>query len=467
MQSANRGVTWPSLPEVIGSGIRIVGLGPGAMEDLTLGAWQALTSAKRVMARTRHHPCLAPLSDYVSYGTYDDVYEEYPEFADVYAEIARRVVELGSLPGGVVYAVPGHPWVGEATTPLILQRAQEVGRTVVVVNGLSFVESSYGALAVDIMDGGQVLDAMILARQHYPKLDVGLPLLVGQLYARWLASDVKLVLLNAYPEDHPVTVVHAATTQKQRLQAVDLHELDHSDDFDHLTSLYVPPLDSGSFTDLQEIVAHLRSPLGCPWDREQTLETLRHGLLDECAEVLEAIDAESDGADNSVDIAEEVGDLLLVATMMVQIASEEGRFRMADAIHGIVTKLTRRHPHVFGSIAVENVDEVLTNWEEIKAAEKVAKGQAISGPLDGVPARLPALEKARMLQAKAAKAGLLDRTALAHSQPSLREAVGRSPGEGSLGELLWALVALAHENDINAEDALRSHAVQFRQVHTK
>jgi tetrapyrrole methylase family protein/MazG family protein len=463
MQAAKRSEKRPDLPEATASDIRIVGLGPGAMEDLTLGAWRALTTAGRVMARTRHHPCLAILSDTISYGTYDDVYEDYTEFADVYAEIARRVVRLGSQQAGVVYAVPGHPWVGEATTPLILQHAQEVGLSVSVVNGLSFVEASYGAIAVDIMDGGQVLDGMILARHHYPKVDVGLPLLVGQLYARWLASDVKLVLLNAYPEGHPVTLVNAASTPDQRLRTVELHELDHTDDFDHLTSLYVPPLGKGSFTDLQEIVAHLRSPLGCPWDREQTLETLRHGLLDECAEVLEAIDAESDGSDNSEHIAEEVGDLLLVATMLVQIASEEGRFRMADSIHGVVTKLIRRHPHVFGDVAVDNVDEVLTNWDAIKAAEKAAKGQVIADPLDGVPAHLPALEKARMLQGKAAKAGLLDRTALARSLPALREALDRSPAERALGGLLWGLVALAHEYDINAEDALRSHLVRYRQ----
>ena len=140
---------------------------------------------------------------------------------------------------------------------------------------------------------------------------------------------------------------------------------------------------------------------------------------------------------------------------------------MADSIHGIVTKLIRRHPHVFGDVAVDNVDEVLSNWDAIKAAEKAARGQTVADPLDGVPAHLPALEKARMLQSKAAKADLLDRTALAHSFPALGEALGQSPAEKDLGGLLWALVALAYEHDLNSEDALRSHLVRYRQEQAK
>jgi tetrapyrrole methylase family protein/MazG family protein len=315
------------------------------------------------------------------------------------------------------------------------------------------------------MDGGQVVDAMLLARQHHPQVEVSLPLLVGQLYARWLASDVKLTLMNAYPDDHAVTLVQAAGTAQQRLTTLPLHELDRRDDFDHLTSLVVPPLVRGSFTGLQEIVAHLRAPEGCPWDREQSLTSLRQDLLSECAEVLEAIDAETDGDDNAPHIAEELGDLYLVATMLVQIATEEERFRMADVIDQIVTKLIRRHPHVFGDVAVAGVDQVLRNWDAIKAAEKAAKGQTAASPLAGVPAHLPALEKARQLQSKAAKAGLLDRATLAHSRPALATLLGEKPDAATLGEMLWQVVALAHSHDLNAEDALRSYAVAFRRAH--
>lgn len=462
------GFPW-SGPAVPSAEIRIVGLGPGDLGDLTLAAWQALSTAQRILVRTRRHPCVAALAKHLSLAGCDDLYEAYADFAAVYAAIVDRVLTLAREPGGVVYAVPGHPWVGEATTRLILERAADAGLTVQVIGGISFVEAVFGAVGVDILDGGQVMDAMLLAQQHHPRLDVGLPLLVGQLYSRGVASDVKLTLMNAYPDDHPVTLVAGAGTAAQVAVTLPLHELDRRDDFDHLTSLYISPLLRGSFTDLQEIVAHLRAPEGCPWDQEQTLESLRQDLLGECAEVLEAIDADAAmqdaGEDNSAHLAEELGDLYLVATMLVQIATEEGRFRLADVMQGIVTKLIRRHPHVFGDVDVENVDQILRNWDTIKAAEKAAKGQTAAHPLDGIPGHLPALEKARVLQSKAHKAGLLDRTALAEARPALGRLLGDAPDAETVGALLWEVVALAHRHEINAEDALRAYTVAFRSQH--
>ena len=331
----------------------------------------------------------------------------------------------------VVYAVPGHPWVGEATTPLLLAQAQAHGAEVTIIGGMSFVAPAFAAAGVDLMDGSQVCDAMLLARQHYPQVETSLPLLAAQVYARWLASDLKLTLLAAYPPDHEVVVLRGAGTAAQAVERLPLEELDRSDRFDHLTSVYVPPLAAyGSFSALLELVAHLRAPEGCPWDREQTLESLRQDLLDEAAEVMEAIDLEADGRDNSRHIAEELGDLYLVASMLTQIATEEGRFQIGDVMRGVVTKLIRRHPHVFSDVEVSGVDNVLTNWDAIKAQEKAEQGIA-PHPLDGVPAALPALEKARKLQSKAAKLGWLDRSALAGADPNLAAAVGTVARRGT------------------------------------
>ena len=447
--------------------VTIVGLGPGRIEDLTLAAWSTLVNAEQMIVRTRRHPCVEALPNAATFIDCDDLYEAHAEFAAVYAAIVERVLTLARTGQAVIYAVPGHPWVGEATTRLLLQLAAEAGLTVRIVGGLSFIEPAFAAVGVDAMDGGQVVDAMLLARQHHPQVEVGLPLLVAQLYARWLASDVKLTLLNAYPPEHPVTLIHGAGTAQQRLYVHPLHELDHVDCFDHLTTLYVPPLPAHhSFRDLQEIVAHLRAPEGCPWDREQTLASLRHDLLGECAELLEAIDAETDGDDNSEHIAEELGDLFLSAAMMAQIACEEGRFQLGDVMHGVVTKLIRRHPHVFGDAQVDGVGQVLVNWDAIKAQEKAAKGIA-PHPLDGVPAALPALDKARELQSKAAKAGLLDRSAVGHANPALVASLGQRIDAEAVGQALWQLVALAKEHDIIAEDALREQAVRFRAEHQK
>jgi XTP/dITP diphosphohydrolase len=176
---------------------------------------------------------------------------------------------------------------------------------------------------------------------------------------------------------------------------------------------------------------------------------------------MEAIDLEVDGRDNSRHIAEELGDLYLVASMLTQIATEEGRFQIGDVMRGVVTKLIRRHPHVFSDVEVSGVDNVLSNWDAIKAQEKAEQGIA-PHPLDGIPAALPALEKARKLQSKASKLGWLDRTALANADPTLAAAVGPALDEERLGSLLWQLVAIAHRHDLNAENALRSYAAHYR-----
>ena len=457
--------------------IVIVGLGPGQVDDLTLGAWRALATAlggesptnprtaiaRTLIVRTVRHPIVDLFPG--AFQSCDDLYDAHDDFRAVYGAITARVIGAAQQ-GPVLYAVPGHACVGEATTGLIRTAAAAAGLTVQVVGGVSFVDATFAAVGVDPMDGSQVVDAMLVARQHHPQVEVGLPLLVAQVYARWLASGLKLTLMNAYPDDHPVTVIAHAGTPEQRCMTMPLHKLDHGEIFDHMTSVYVPPLQDGGFTDLQAIVAHLRAPEGCPWDQEQTLETLRRDLLGEAVEVLEAIDLEEDGRDNSPHIAEELGDLLLLVTMMIQIATEEGRFKMAQVAEHIVHKLIRRHPHVFADEAIAGLQDIYDNWDAIKAAEKAEKGEAPAGPLDGVPPQLPALAKAHKLQSKAAKAGLLDRAALAASMPELTALLGDSPTQAKVGQVLWVLAALAHRHEIDAEDALRSYLVHQRaQLH--
>jgi tetrapyrrole methylase family protein/MazG family protein len=449
-------IPWPDL-QLSEADITIVGLGPGDVGNMPLAVWQILHTARQVILRTERHPGVEVLRKHTDLITCDDLYEAHADFRQVYIAIAERVIAAARR-GPVAYAVPGHPWIGEATTMMIRTAAEESGLTVHVMGGASFIAPSFAAMGVDAMDGSQIVDGMLLARRHHPQIDLNLPTLVAQVYAGSLASDVKLVLLNAYPPEHPVTLIQAVGTTHERTQTVPLHELDHGDDFDHLTSLFVPPLPRSSLLDLQELIAHLRAPEGCPWDQEQTLETLKAFLLDEAAETVEAIDAEDD--DHT---AEELGDLIGIAVMIAQVAGEEGRFQMGDAIRSSVEKLTRRHPHVFGEAEVANMDALYVQWDEIKAQERRIKGQAPKGPLD-LPASLPALEKARQMQSKAEKSGLLNRRALAAEDPRLAELLPEDASEAELGQLLWRLVALTKVRELDPETALRSYAVRFREA---
>jgi tetrapyrrole methylase family protein/MazG family protein len=443
-------------------GIIIVGLGPGDPTQITREAWQVLSEAEEVYLRTRRHPAVPHLPPHLRVHSFDHVYEERAHYAEIYAAIAEEILALGQRPIGVVYAVPGHPCVGEATTSLIAAEARARGMPLRIVAGLSFVEAACAALGLDPLERGlQVADAMLIARQHHPALEADRPAILGQIASRALASDVKLTLMNLYPDDHEVTVVQRAGLPGQRLIRLPLYELDRAVEFDDLTALYVPPLAGPcSFTSLQEVVARLRAPNGCPWDREQTHQSLRSDLLEETYEVLDALDAEDTAA-----LREELGDLLLHVAMHTQIATEEGEFRLPDVAVGIADKLIRRHPHVFGDAPVKDQADILRNWEAIKRRERSDNGGEAGSLLDGIPKTLPALAQAQAYLGRAARVGLgivADEERYATVERALRALrAGEKGSEERLTEALFALAALARGRGVDAEAALRGLNAKF------
>ncbi len=443
-------------------GITIVGLGPGDPGLLTIEAQQVLQTASEIYLRTRRHPTVEALPLSADIHSFDDVYERADTFEEVYAEIASRIVELGNRAEGIIYAVPGHPLVGEASVQRILALAEHGGLAVRIVEGLSFVEPVCTRLELDPLDGLQIADATTLAMRHYPEFNPDLPLLVSQLYSRDLAADVKLVLMMAYPDDHALTLVRAVGTQGELLRVIPLYELDRCEEIDHLTSLYVPPLsEPGSLAAFQEIVARLRAPGGCPWDREQTHRSLRPFLLEETFEVLHALDS-----DDVPSLTEELGDLLLQILLHTQIAIELGEFKMADVVSHIVAKLKRRHPHVFGEVQVSNAQEVLVNWERIKREEK--GHEHAEGILAGVPDTMPALARAQTLQRRAARVGFdwpdID-SVWAKVEEEWKELRGAAAGgaqAAELGDVMLSLVNLARWLSIDAECTLREATERFK-----
>jgi len=234
-----------------------------------------------------------------------------------------------------------------------------------------------------------------------------------------------------------------------------------------LTTLYVAPLEGvTSFEGFQETIAKLRSPEGCPWDREQTHETLRTNLLEECYEVLEAIDEGSPEA-----LSEELGDLLLQVVLHAQIAVEDGEFRMTDVISHIDAKLKRRHPHVWAGVDVSGVGDVVANWEAIKQQERAAKGAAERSLLDGIPRALPALAQAVAYSDRAARIGFdriegdgvwgdLPEKAAADLAGLLAVLETRAT---LMGDVLLVIADWARRQHIDPESALRGANQRFAQ----
>ena len=446
--------------------ITVVGLGPGAFDQLTQEAVTTLSQASEVWLRTARHPVVPHLPVGPTIHSFDALYEESETFEEVYATIARQVLALGARAEGVVYAVPGHPLVGEATVTQILKTAREDEIAMRIVPGLSFIEPALTALALDALDGLQIVDALDVIGTHYPILNPDVPVLIAQVYSRAVASDLKLVLMNLYPDEHQVALVDAAGTTAETVIWCPLYEIDHRD-HTPLTSLYITPLPYvGGFEHFLETVAHLRSPEGCPWDREQTHASLRETMLEETYEVLEALDREDDDA-----LREELGDLLLQVVMHAQIAGEEGMFQMADVIAGIDAKLKRRHPHVWGEVQVSDAYEVIVNWEAIKREEREKKGDARAETprflLDGVPKTLPALAQARAYSSRAARVGLdeVEITAdVAHIQQTMETFLQAHSAEDrgtALGEVLFAIVQCAGRLELDPEAVLREANLRF------
>ena len=517
--------------------ITIIGLGPGDARLLTREAWETLSGARTLYLRTAVHPTVAALPAHLELRTFDALYEEAGDFAALYARIAGELAERAASGEDVLYAVPGHPLVAEATTRHLLALAKARGIPTRIIAGLSFVEPTCELLELDPLAGGlQLLDALDLApptdgaepaadtpsvvggpsseswaslhgHAYEPALvpfplAVTRPALICQVYSRAVASHVKLSLMERYPARHPVTLVRAAgVAGAARAWTVPLHELDHQAEIDHLTSVYLPPLEP--LADLRgpegvgHVVARLLGPGGCPWDREQSPQSLRAALLEEAHEVLEALDAGDDEL-----LAEELGDLLLSIVMQAEMARQAGVFSIGDVYEHVAAKLIRRHPHVFGetngvrrepresvhdnavpmspapsspSLQPRAADlssgQVLQNWEQIKRGERAAKGQEPRGTLDGIPPSLPALAAAQKLSGRAAQAGFdsphtADTWALLHEElDELRAAANSGDAtrvESELGDVLLAAARLAWKLDVDAESALRAASARFR-----
>ncbi|HET9588389.1 MAG TPA: nucleoside triphosphate pyrophosphohydrolase [Anaerolineales bacterium] len=302
-----------------------------------------------------------------------------------------------------------------------------------------------------------LLEAGTLAAAHVPPYPPDMPALLTNVDSGELALHLKEVLLTTYPSEHLVQWVHGTKIKEERI--VEISGEDSSED----TCLYIPGLGEGtSFESFAEIVAHLRAPNGCPWDREQTHESLRKHLLEEAYEAIAAIDT-----GDFAEMREEFGDLLLQVVLQSQIANEEGQFNVNQVIQGIHSKIVRRHPHVFGDLKLDGVKGVLANWEKLKEQER-GKEEEGKGLLDGVPVAFPALSQAQEYQDRAARLGfdwsdiegVLDK--VKEEIEEIKDADTDFELASEIGDLFFALVNVARWKHVDAESALRETNAKFK-----
>ena len=396
--------------------IQLVGLGPGRPGQLTLEAREALDRAQRIFLCTAKHPLACQLAQDPRSTLLDYIFDEAESLDAAYQRIARTVVEQGRR-SMVVYAVPGDPSIGDGICQLIRRDAAGASLSCRTVHGVSLIEPVCAAIGLDpLIDGLQIVEASALilavhggsemsAADHfagrYRPYEPTRPLIIPQIDGQKILTSVKQALLQCYPPESPVNLVSDAGLEQERVWSGELDTVDRNAPTDRQMVLHVPPvnpiLPRGDFGTLSSVVALLRSPDGCPWDREQTHESIRHNLLEESYEAVDALDA----ADASSFVGE-LGDVLLQVVMHAQFAREAGEFTIEDVINEVSDKLIRRHPHVFGEVTLSTADGVLANWEKIKLQERGAEESIFAG----LPKSLPALHMFQIVARRAGRHGI-------------------------------------------------------------
>jgi tetrapyrrole methylase family protein/MazG family protein len=447
--------------------------------------------------------------------SFDTLYDSAETFDEVYDGVVERLVAAATEHGVVLYAVPGSPTVAEAT----VERLRADDRIEVeLLPAVSFLDLAWSRLGIDPLDAGvRLVDGHRFDTEAAGERG---PLLVAQCDHRDVLSAVKLALGdlvdaadagregpgavggghgssagsggdgdrdgdrvpqgreqgsgtgNGPGAEPTVTVLQRLGLPDEQVAEVRWDDLDRVVEPDHLTSLYLPRLAApiaGEVARFAEVVQRLRNE--CPWDREQTHHSLRRHLLEESYEVLEAIDhLDVEAGEGFDELEEELGDLLFQVVFHATLGAEEGRFTLADVARGISEKLIGRHPHVFGDVDADSVDEVLSRWDQLKKAEKGRESV-----MDGIPATLPALLYALKVQRRAASEGFAWRDLLTgeagdgeadEDEPDA--AAGKpdpdpdpDPDTAIAGRLL-ALVDEAERSGVDPESALRVAAERIR-----
>lgn len=444
--------------------IKIVGLGPGSPEALTIGAVKALEKSKNLYFRTEKHPTVDYLKENLNgFKTCDNYYEKGSSFDEVYSNIAADMIEEYKKKGELVYAVPGHPLVAEKSVLNLIALCDENNIKYEILPAVSFIDAMMDRLKIDPIEGLKIIDAFDIKNQI---LDKRIGTIITQVYNPLIASEVKLQLLEYYNDETEIYYVRAAGIEGQEsIRKIPLYELDMQEDIDYLTSVYIPRdiNNKKDFYDLIQVIETLRGENGCPWDIEQTHNSIKNQILEECYEVVEAIDKDDiDG------LIEELGDVLLHIVFHSVIGKEDGYFNINDVIQSITDKMIYRHPHVFGDEHKNSSEEVLTSWEELKIKEK--KFETLTDEIEAIAKTLPSLIRSCKVQKKASKVGFdFDNVIEASKkiEEELKEVLdvyksnNREKILEEVGDLLFACVNVSRLLNIDGEEALSNATRKF------
>ncbi|MDW5299476.1 MAG: nucleoside triphosphate pyrophosphohydrolase [Sedimentibacter sp.] len=441
--------------------VQIIGLGSGSKEDLTLKAHNALAEKIPTYVRTDRHPIIQELKKDICVNSFDDYFERYESFDEIYEKITERVVELSKQYKKINYCTAGSPYYGDIVTKKLLNEYKDE-INIIIIDGMSFLDKCIKLSGYSDYKSIAVLDCLEADEFSF---DVNFFNIITQVYDLEIASQLKLKLMEIYPDTVNVLKIDVL---EENVKEMPLFMIDQEKNYGFSTYFCILPIEISKNTvynvnNLCRIVKVLRGPDGCPWDMKQTHNSIRQNVIEEAYEVVDAID--NDDMDNLV---EELGDLLLQVIFHAELGSEEGYFNINDVVTNVCNKMYSRHPHVFGSVKADNVDEALKSWESAKQKEKNLN--TYTDNLKNVPKALSTLSRSYKIQKRAAEVGFDwpdENGAILKVKEELFEFIEEynrddfNKMEEEFGDLLFALVNFARFMKINPDIALNKTINKF------
>lgn len=426
--------------------INIVGLGYGSIGDLTVQTLKMLKNMQNIFIKGNGHPVMSELMD------------EGIKFKD-YKELYNNI-ERYSEPGeDAIYAVCGNPLEDEETIKHLLSICEEknINYKIYAAAGIkAFIQECAGRL----MGKVEVINSLIIENKSINKRN---EIVITNLFNKDIAKKVKAKLLKIYYDD--INVYSLKIGNYKRFDKIKIKDIDSLNDLNELTMIYIPRNSESrkDIYDLIDIVEILRSENGCPWDKEQTHESIKKDIVEESYEVFDAIEQKSRDA-----LVEELGDVLFQIIFHVSLGTEKNEFDILDITDGICNKMIYRHPHVFGNVNVENASDVIMNWDKLKKIEK--NFESLTDELKGVAKALPALIRAGKIQKKARKVGFdwdnVD-DAIEKVKEEINEVIDVYKSEKmvkikeEIGDLLFSCVNVSRFLNVDAEEALNLTTDKF------
>ncbi len=441
--------------------LTIIGTGTKKINDISLEGFKTLEDNAFKYVRTDRHPFVEYLRDEnIKFETFDKYFEEMKNLNQVYESIIDEILKKIRTKETIYYYVPGSPYYGDVVTEYFIKNKIDDIK-VEIIDSISFWQKALSLVA------GNNENIKTLSGEEYDfyDIDINSNLLFTQIFNKDIAEKIKLDLGEIYGDEYKVNIIDVILENTMEIPVLKVDKLKK---YSFSTYIFVESIEKSTkelynVNNLLKTMETLRGPDGCPWDRKQTHESIRDCLIEEAYEVVDAIEKE-----DYENFIEELGDLLLQVVFHAQIAREEGYFNIYDVYTGICKKLNERHPHVFGDVEAEDVDEALKSWEYIKGKEK--KLDTYYEKLMGVPKALSPLTKSYKIQKIAAEVGF--------DWPDIKGAVSKiheeldellkeydkfdkDKIEDELGDLLFAIVNFSRFLKINPDTALNRTVNKF------